>query len=248
MRSAADKARVCAANNADLYEAVFRAHGLKRHRNPFLWWSESPAPPYYSNMTTLDPDAIEFQHEAVKQLNSALDGPFAVKDGFCRLDLASLGFKLLFCASWTWANPGRATGGTPGRRMAFGWERIHDPDALRAWEDAWAADNPSDRRVFPPAILDNPDIAFFGCAPADGFDAGYIVNRSPGAVGLSNVFAKGVGAATAYQDATRAAAIYADGLPLVGYEHGDALHAARLAGFEPVGGLRVWLRQSERAA
>ncbi|TIP41225.1 MAG: hypothetical protein E5X77_26435 [Mesorhizobium sp.] len=247
MLAAADKARVCAANNADLYEAVFRAHGLNRQRNPFLWWSESPAPPYYSNMTTLDPGAIECQHEAVKRLSSALDGPFAVKDGFSRLDLASLGFKLLFSASWTWANASRAAAGAHSP-MAFGWERVRDPDALHAWEDAWAEDNPRDRRVFPPAILDNPDIAFFGRASACDFDAGCIVNRSPGAVGLSNVFAKGGGAATVYQDATLAAAIYADDLPLVGYEHGDTLHAARLAGFEPVGDLCVWLRHSERAA
>ncbi|CDX39518.1 conserved hypothetical protein [Mesorhizobium sp. ORS 3359] len=247
MLAAADKARVCAANNADLYEAVFRAHGLNRQRNPFLWWSESPAPPYYSNMTTLDPDAIEFQHEAVKQLSLTLDGPFAVKDNFCRLDLASLGFKLLFSASWTWANASRAAAGAHSR-MAFGWERIRDSDALHAWEDAWAEDNPCDRRVFPPAILGNPDIAFLGRASASGFDAGCIVNRSRGAVGLSNVFAKGGGAATTYRDATRAAAIYADDLPLVGYEHGDALHAARLAGFEPVGNLCVWLRHSERTA
>ena len=244
MRSAAVKARICAANNADLYEAVFRAHGLEQHRNPFLWWSESPAPPYYSNMTTLDPDAVEFQHQAVKQLSSALDGPFAVKDGFCRLDLASLGFKLLFSASWTWADSGRAIGATRSH-MASTWQRVRDTDALLAWEEAWAADNLSDRRVFPTAILDNPDIAFFGRASAGGFDAGCIVNRSPEAVGLSNFFANGVAAATAYQDAANVAAVYADDLPLVGYEHGDALHAAVLAGFGPVGGLCVWLRHCE---
>ena len=30
--------------------------------------------------------------------------------------------------------------------------------------------------------------------------------------------------------------------PIVGYEQGEALEAAVLAGFEPVGGLRVWVR------
>lgn len=177
MRTLADKVRICAANNADLYEAVFRAHGLREQRNPFIWWSESPAPPYYSNMTTLDPDAVELQLKTVEQLRSALEGPFAVKDGFCRLDLADLGFKPLFDASWIWLDSDSAIGKTGGR-WAAGWQRVRDADALHAWEDAWTSDNPSDRRMFPPAILDNPDVAFLERATTTGFDAGCIVNRS----------------------------------------------------------------------
>lgn len=241
MRTLADKVRICATNNADLYEAVFRSLGLREHRNAFLWWSEAPAPPYYSNMTTLDPDAIEHQREAVRQLSSTLEGPFAVKDGFCRLDLADLGFKVLFGASWIWADPDSVIGKTGGR-WAAGWQRVCDADALRAWEDAWANDNPSDRRVFPPAILGDPDIAFLGRATNAGFDAGCIVNRSREAMGLSNVFAKGDDAETVYHDAASAAFTYASDLPLVGYEHGDALLASRLAGFVPVGDLRIWLQ------
>ncbi|RRI03587.1 hypothetical protein EH240_09820 [Mesorhizobium tamadayense] len=247
MRTLADKVRICAANNADLYEAVFRALGLREHRNPFMWWSESPAPPFYSNLTTLDPDAIEPQLKAVKQLSSVLEGPFAVKDGFCRLDLGDVGFKLLFDASWIWADPDRAIDNTGGR-MAAGWQRICDADALRAWENAWASDNPTDQRVFPPAILDNPDVAFLGRAATDGFDAGCIVNRSLEVVGLSNVFAKGKDVETVYQDATSATFTYANDLPLVGYEHDDALRAARIAGFEPIGNLRIWLQLSEGTA
>lgn len=244
VRTLADKVRICAANNADLYEAVFRAHGLREHRNLFLWWSETPAPPYYSNMTTLDPDAIELQLEAVKHLSSVLDGPFAVKDGFCRLDLADIGFKVLFDASWIWADPDSAIGRTGGG-WAAGWRRICDPDALHAWEDAWASDNPTDRRVFPPAILDNPNVAFLGRATTAGFDAGCIVNRSSEAMGLSNVFAKDDDAEPVYQDAANAALTYANGLPLVGYERGAALRAACTVGFESAGNLRIWLQLGE---
>jgi hypothetical protein len=32
------------------------------------------------------------------------------------------------------------------------------------------------------------------------------------------------------------------GLPVVGYQHGTALHAARRAGFDAIGDLRIWLR------
>src|SRR5438445_8587254 len=238
MRTLADKVPICAANNADLYEAVLRALGLREYRDPLVWRSESPAPPYYSNLNTLDPDAVELQLEAVKQLISVLEGPFAVKDGFCRLDLVDLGFKLLFGASWIWADKDRVIDNTGGR-MAASWQRIGDADALRDWEDAWASNNPSDRRVFPSAILDNPNIAFLGRATTAGFDAGCIVNRSSEAMGLSNVFAKGDDAETVYQDAAIAALTYANDLPLVGYERGDALRAARMAGFEPVGDLRI---------
>ena len=43
-------------------------------------------------------------------------------------------------------------------------------------------------------------------------------------------------------DAVAAVSARFPGLPLVGYEHGDSLAAARRAGFSPIGPLRVWLR------
>ncbi|WP_245449977.1 hypothetical protein [Rhizobium leguminosarum] len=50
-RSDEEKVRLCAANNADLYQAIFRAHGLPDQRTSAFWTSDAVAPPYYSNMT-----------------------------------------------------------------------------------------------------------------------------------------------------------------------------------------------------
>ncbi|PDT15300.1 hypothetical protein CO670_18125 [Rhizobium sp. J15] len=47
-RSDEQKVRLCAANNADLYQAIFRAHGLPDQRTGAFWTSDAVAPPYYS--------------------------------------------------------------------------------------------------------------------------------------------------------------------------------------------------------
>ena len=152
---AADKSRLCASNNADIYQAVFKAHGLRHHRSEALWWSDEPAPPYYSNLTTLDPDSSDLQLAIVRRLKSDLGRSFSVKDGFRRLDLSVLGFRPLFDATWIWAEPDRIGLG-PQNRMPSRWRRISDTASLDAWEGAWAAGGSStDSRVFLPAILDD---------------------------------------------------------------------------------------------
>ncbi|WP_246647830.1 hypothetical protein [Rhizobium laguerreae] len=100
IRSDAEKARICAANNADLYQAMFRAHGLPDQRTSAFWSSDAIAPPYYSNMTTLDPDATEEQLIEIGRLTDRLGRRPGFKDGFSRLDLVNKGFQLLFSASW----------------------------------------------------------------------------------------------------------------------------------------------------
>ncbi|WP_246647412.1 hypothetical protein [Rhizobium laguerreae] len=98
VRSDAEKARICAANNADLYQAMFRAHGLPHQRTSAFWSSDAIAPP--TNMTTLDPDATEEQLIEIGRLTDRLGRRPGFKDGFSRLDLVNKGFQLLFSASW----------------------------------------------------------------------------------------------------------------------------------------------------
>jgi hypothetical protein len=235
------KAAACAANNADLYQAVFRAHGLSDHRNAAMWWSEETAPLYYSNLTTLAADAPQAQAEMVERLKSVRGRPFSVKDAFRRLDLEPLGFRRLFEATWIRAEPQRMAQGPDGA-MPAGWRRIGDPAALEAWERAWGAGgSPADRCVFPAAILDDPLVAILGRTVGSGFDAGCIVNFSPDVAGMSNVFSTAGRPPGFFEEAASAAAASAPGLPLVGYERGEDLDGALAAGFQPVGGLRVWL-------
>ncbi|MEX0955804.1 MAG: hypothetical protein WDZ83_11410 [Rhizobiaceae bacterium] len=206
-----------------------------------MWWSHEPAPPYYSNLTTLDPESSEAQVAAIGRLKSALGHPFSVKDGFCRLDLQALGFRELFGACWIWAEPERIAA-LSHDRMPGGWRRIGDAAALEAWESAWAAGgSPAQMRVFPLAILDDPKIVVLGRAGKAGFDAGCIANLSPDVVGLSNVFSTAEPAPAIFEDAACAVSAVAPDRPLVGYERAEALGAAVATGFQPVGDLRVWL-------
>ncbi|WP_240605124.1 hypothetical protein [Rhizobium changzhiense] len=236
-RSDAEKARICAANNADLYQAVFRAQGLPDQRTIAFWSSDVSAPPYYSNMTTLDPDATEEQLLEIGRLTDRLGRRPGIKDGFSRLDLVNKGFHLLFSASWVWAEPHRISARAPQD-----WARICDAAALDRWEHSWKeSGSPTDAKVFTPALLSDPNVHIYGRLAGDGFDAGCIVNRSPEAVGISNIFSL-TGTPQAFRDAISLATIaFSPDAPLVGYDRGAALDEMTKLGFRPVGQLRIWL-------
>ncbi len=236
-RSDADRALICAANNADLYQAVFRAHALPDRRTGSFWSSDALAPPYYSSMTTLDPASTAEQLAEICRLTESLGRQPGLKDGFSRLDLTDKGFQLLFSASWIWAEPPPRP--TPA---SAAWIRISDAAALHRWEQSWkASGSPTDATVFPPPLLSDPDLHVYGRVAGDGFDAGCIVNRSPDAVGISNVFSQ-MGTLPAFRDAVSlAATAFSPGLPLVGYDSGDALEEMTKLSFRSVGELRIWL-------
>jgi len=48
-----DRATHAARNSADLYEAVFRAHGLAFHRDAALFRAKEPPPPCHSGALVL---------------------------------------------------------------------------------------------------------------------------------------------------------------------------------------------------
>ncbi|MFJ7210287.1 hypothetical protein [Amycolatopsis sp. NPDC098790] len=65
-----------------------------------------------------------------------------------------------------------------------------------------------------------------------------VAHRGEGVVGLSNF----EGPTAGWPGAVSAVASAFPGVPVVGYEHGDALRAAVDHGAEPLGPLRVWVR------
>ena len=67
-------------------------------------------------------------------------------------------------------------------------------------------------------------------------------NQTGEVVGLSNVFAPALEAATVWTEVVAYVEQLFPGRPLVGYERGDDLTLARQAGFQPIGKLRVWAR------
>ena len=232
------KARICAANNVDLYECVFRAHGLDDERTASHWQSSAEAPPYYSNFVTLAPEAAQEQLAAVDRLDSAIGRSFTLKDAFAALPLAERGFTLLFEAQWIWLE----VSATPVAPEP-GWERISAPRELALWEDAWNGTSPAGMRIFPPSTLADADVGFFGKQQNGHYVAGCIANRSHDCVGFSNFFAPSESKVDCMTSAVSAVAGFGGGLPVVGYERGEDLEMALAAGFQSVGRLRVWVRQ-----
>jgi hypothetical protein len=208
-------------------------------------------PRFYPNVVTLSAEAgAAAQLAAVRELVGAAQmGAFAVKDSFARLDLAPLGFRVLFAATWLWRD---ATLPPPARvDTGLRWTTIGEPEALRDWE-AWnglPADHASPPLPdgFLPTLLADPDIQFVAAYRDQQVVAGAIANRTGDVIGVSNVFA--------HADAERSwagclATIIAafPGLPLVGYERGDDRVIAQALGFEAVGPLRVWGSGAEQQA
>ena len=236
MNDAGEKVRLCAGNNADLCQAIFKAHGLSDQRSDFFWSSDEQAPPYYPNAATLDAGAVEAQLAEIARLTSVLTDSFSVKDGFCQLDLQPLGLLKLFEACWIWMDLDRPIA------PPVGWQRIEHASDLEAWELAWAdGGSPSNARIFPAAILNDNAVAILGRRTADGFSAGCIANRSEQVIGLSNVFATD-GDLKYCHAAAAAANAFAGGRALVGYDRDLPLDEALACGFQAVGKLRIWLR------
>lgn len=244
-------------NNAAWCDAMCRAHGRGGEWPGPAWIHRAPSPPYYPNLVTLraaaDPDAVL---ALVDDLDARdLPRPFGVKDSFNQLDLSPRGFMRLFDASWLWRQPpsARAQHPMPGLR----WTRIRTDAGLAAWEAAWwrdaeEAEAPARPRLFPARLLADPDVALIAGFSGAQLLAGCAFFRStaPGCmpavtvIGQACSFHGALDAATARSAmALEASRLFPD-LPLVGYERGAALAAARACGFTEVGPLCVWLRNA----
>ncbi|MEL6682797.1 MAG: hypothetical protein AAFQ09_09145 [Pseudomonadota bacterium] len=230
------RAKMAARKNADLYQAIFDAHGLRYIRDDQAFRAIDPPPPYYSPMTLLSPIPDDVLRQLVAKQADNFGHMVGLKDSFCLIKEPIPGLTSLFEATWLWH---------PGASLAPGnWVRIDRSGALLAWETAWkAAGSATDQRMFPDALRDNPDIAFFAAIEDEEIIAGCIANRSADCVGVSNIFARNE-TANIYSQAAAAAASLAPGKPLVSYDRGVGLGHLHSAGFQPVGSLRVWVAAS----
>ncbi len=104
-------------------------------------------------------------------------------------------------------------------------------------------------RMFNDAMLSRPDVWFFGSKKHGEYEAGCIVNRSAGCIGISNIFSKTESdrsvSSTLFGQATAAASSVDPLLPIVGYESGEDLESAKSAGYSTVGDLRILLSHVE---
>jgi hypothetical protein len=223
-----DRVKACAGNNADFYGAIFDAQLLTWTRDRSCWMSIEQPPPYYSQLVTLSPENTIEQLARVTDLRWLLTRPWSFKDAFCTLDVSSDGFEILFEAQWIWRDPAKV-------KRPDGWEKVREPWQLRKWEAAWAGNgSPTLVTIFKEPLLADPYICVMAQIQNGETVGGAIGNFSDDVVGLSNVFGASFAAAA---DAVQS---LSGDLPVVGYERGDDLVAAKACGFAEVAPLRVW--------
>ena len=221
-----DRVRVAARNNAEWCDAFCRAHGIAGRFEDDAWCSAERTPPLYPDAVTLVPGAD------TRSILARIDAGAgcSIKDSFGDLDLAGDGFEMLFRAEWLQLEA------ADGRRS---WSSIRSAEELVKWEAAWGADVPG---VFRPALLASEAIAILARYEDERIVAGAVTSRSGAAVGLSNVFDVSGDLESGYRDAAGAAQERFGAVPVVGYDSGAALEAARRAGFLGIGDLAVWVR------
>jgi hypothetical protein len=224
------RAIAAAANNADLYEAVFASRGLRFTRYDHAFVGHDCPPPYYSNLTVLLPGRTEEIMGHLSELARIFGGVVGCKDSFCELDLHGNGFEALFGASWIWRDA--TTHAHP-----VGWDVVRGVSALSQWEAQWkAGGSPTEERMFPEAMLERPDIVFLKKQVGHDIAAGCIANISKGCIGISNIFGADV-----FDEAAAAVSLLRPNMPVVGYESGEMLKVALSCGFHAVGELKIML-------
>jgi hypothetical protein len=231
-------------NNAHWCEALCRTHGIRGERHAGYWIHRGRMPPYMSNLITLAGAAqTEAQLAAIRSMIE-LDGRrgFSVKDSFQCLELGSLGFEVLFHATWIYRAPHTLL---PDAVVGLEWSVVRSPVELAEWEHAWrgSAANAAGRgpeRVFSPDLLEDSNLQFLLGKRGAASLATAALNRSGDVVGISNVFSDAESVGPLLPGAVRLASKLHPTLPLVGYQRGASLIEARQAGFEPLGNLTVW--------
>src|SRR6476660_4519104 len=219
-------------DNARWCDAVCRSHGYPGEFGGRLWISAGHALPFYPNAITLSPDVTAAEATASQDPSR----PFAIKDSFARLDLIPHGLTPLFDAEWI-ALPPPADGDDQG------WDTVATQGELAQWEAAWA-DGGDVTGLFQSALLADPDCAILACHRDGSLVGGATTYTTDGVTGMLNVFKIGIAVRELLTSAVRAVAALRPGLPIVGYEQGEDLVAARAAGFRVLGPLRIWARGS----
>jgi hypothetical protein len=216
-----------ARNNAEWCDVVCRAHGLSPRFESDAWISERRTPAAFPDAVTLSPAA------SAQRLLDSIDasGGCSVKDSFAELDLHPHGFHVLFAAQWI-VGP-QVVDDIPA--LSPRWEEVDDVDEWIAAQPDSMIVGDSMRR----GLLDDSVSALIARS-ADAVVAGAVVTRSGDVVGLSNVFVRAGDPAAHWRCALAAVRARYPTLPIVGYELGAMLAAARDAGCQPLGPLQVW--------
>ena len=219
-------------NNARWCDAVCRSHDYPGEFTDRIWISAGHALPFYPNAITLSPDVTAAEATA----GQGPSRPYSVKDSFARLDLATSGLTPLFDASWI-VLP------VPPDGDDSSWNVVTTPGELARWETAWAGGGTM-TGLFRPGLLADPRCTILACRRDGALVGGANAYTADGVTGILNVFKSGIADELLWAGVVRAVAALRPGLPIVGYECGEDLSAARQAGFTVLGPLRIWARRS----
>lgn len=188
-----------------------------------MWVNAREVPRFYPNAVTLarDDAAIAEQLSNIEILRASnLPGRWAVKDSFQALDLGRRGFDVLQEASWI-----RNVMPAGSSTTDIDWQR--EAEGKATWP------------------CNDPNFAMFTGRRGFRVVAGGMLYRAAGVVGLSNVVAEAADAAAVWRSLVLLANRTFPRLPVVGYESGRELDAARDAGFEIGDPLRIWVTARE---
>lgn len=238
-------------NNALWCDTVCRSHGNPGEFLREIWLNRRETPPFYPNAVTLTPGETDLQMRSIKDLlRAGLSGEWGVKDSYCTLDLAPLGFQKVFEGAWIYRKA--AVGKLPDLPLVnVHWRRVNTEVELARWEQAWQG-GPADElaagqnRVFLPSLLANEDVAIFAALVDEQIVAGAIATCTGDVVGISNLFlppAETLRFRTACIVRTHTLFPH---LPLVGYEGGPDLEEMLALGFKAVGPVRIWVRTADK--
>lgn len=225
--------RAAARNNAEWCDAVCRSHGVPGEFGERAWTSARRTPQYYPDAVTLT--ATASVSDVLARIDTVTPG-CSVKDSFACLDLSAAGFEVLLEGWWIHRS---AEGPVPLPPQHVRWTPVRDPGALLAWETAWC-DGDVPTGLFRPELLTDRTIVVLAGYIGAQITAGAVANRSASAIGISNLFASDGDLDRAWAGGLAAIAQHFPNLPLVGYEHGEALDAAVRQGCTPTGRLRIW--------
>src|SRR3954471_63397 len=105
------------------YDDIFDLHRITVGTDGVLWWAEHAPPRWHSAVKTLVPTTDP--SGALLRMKGHRHGTIA--DSFGLLDLAGLGFDLLFAATWLHHDGVAAAAPTPG------WSRVFDSPLMARW-------------------------------------------------------------------------------------------------------------------
>jgi ribosomal protein S18 acetylase RimI-like enzyme len=235
-----DPVALCADAVAGWHGGWLTALGLRSSTDADAWRALDPPPHIYFRAITLRPDA---------PVETVADATGAVCDSWETIDLAQSGFRDWRREPWFLHTPSEPSADeTPAEleivRIATAQE-VEELEAVSVRGFGNEDDTIEPGTIHPPAILDDPRmVLWLGRVEGEpvGAAMSYRTDEAVGIFGVTTIASmrrRGYGSAL-----TRAAMLVDTGLPSILAPSPEGEGVYRRLGFEQVGELRIWSRQT----